>query len=250
MEYVLKTKDLKKTYGNYNALNGLSMNVPKGSIYGLIGRNGVGKTTLIRLICGLQKATEGDFSLYGINNHSKEIVRSRKRIGAVVETPSIYLDMSAEDNLKQQYRILGIPSYSTIPDLLKLVGLENTGKKKARNFSLGMRQRLGIAIALSGSPDFLILDEPINGLDPQGIIEIRELILKLNHEHDITVLISSHILDELSRIATHFGFIDKGQMIQEISALELNTKCRKCVKPFQIWKCYVTFLQKKDMIIL
>ena len=185
MEYVLKTKDLKKTYGNYNALNGLSMNVPKGSIYGLIGRNGVGKTTLIRLICGLQKATEGDFSLYGINNHSKEIVRSRKRIGAVVETPSIYLDMSAEDNLKQQYRILGIPSYSTIPDLLKLVGLENTGKKKARNFSLGMRQRLGIAIALSGSPDFLILDEPINGLDPQGIIEIRELILKLNHEHDI-----------------------------------------------------------------
>lgn len=182
------------------------------------------------MICGLQKATEGDFSLYGINNHSKEIVRTRKRIGAVVETPSIYLDMSAEDNLKQQYRILGIPSYSTIPDLLKLVGLENTGKKKARNFSLGMRQRLGIAIALSGSPDFLILDEPINGLDPQGIIEIRELILKLNHEHDITVLISSHILDELSRIATHFGFIDKGQMIQEISALELNTKCRKCVK--------------------
>lgn len=187
MEYVLKTKDLKKTYGNYNALNGLSMNVPKGSIYGLIGRNGVGKTTLIRLICGLQKATEGDFSLYGINNHSKEIVRSRKRIGAVVETPSIYLDMSAEDNLKQQYRILGIPSYSTIPDLLKLVGLENTGKKKARNFSLGMRQRLGIAIALSGSPDFLILDEPINGLDPQGIIEIRELILKLNHEGDLTI---------------------------------------------------------------
>lgn len=220
MEYVLKTKDLKKTYGNYNALNGLSMNVSKGSIYGLIGRNGVGKTTLIRLICGLQKATEGDFLLYGINNHSKEIVRSRKRIGAVVETPSIYLDMSAEDNLKQQYRILGIPSYSTIPDLLKLVGLENTGKKKARNFSLGMRQRLGIAI----------LDELINGLDPQGIIEIRELILKLNHEHDITVLISSHILDELSRIATHFGFIDNGQMIQEISALELNKKCRKCVK--------------------
>ena len=144
MEYVLKTKDLKKTYGNYNALNGLSMNVPKGSIYGLIGRNGVGKTTLIRLICGLQKATEGDFSLYGINNYSKEIVRSRKRIGAVVETPSIYLDMSAEENLKQQYRILGIPSYSTIPDLLKLVGLENTGKKKARNFSLGIRQRLGM----------------------------------------------------------------------------------------------------------
>ena len=230
MEYVLKTKDLKKTYGNYNALNGLSMNVPKGAIYGFIGRNGVGKTTLIRLICGLQKATEGDYFLYGVNNHSKEIAHSRKRIGAVVETPSIYLDMSAKDNLKQQYRILGIPSYDSIPELLRLVGLDDTGKKKVKNFSLGMQQRLGIAIALTGSPDFLILDEPINGLDPQGIIEIRELILKLNQEHNITVLISSHILDELSRIATNFGFIDKGQMVQEISASELNKKCRKCVR--------------------
>ena len=220
---MIKVKDLYKVIDGEVVLDHLNMQVEEGSIYGLIGRNGVGKTTLIRLICGLQKATEGDFRLYGINNYSKEIVRSRKRIGAVVETPSIYLDMSAEENLKQQYRILGIPSYSTIPDLLKLVGLENTGKKKARNFSLGMRQRLGIAIALSGSPDFLILDEPINGLDPQGIIEIRELILKLNHEHGITVLISSHIsLMSFLAFATHFGFIDKGQMIQEISALEIK----------------------------
>lgn len=143
-------------------------------------------------------------------------------MGAVVETPSIYLELTAVDNLKEQYRILGIPSYDSIPDLLKLVGLENTGKKKAKNFSLGMKQRLGIAVALAGDPDFLVLDEPVNGLDPQGIIEMRELILKLNREYQITVLISSHILDELSRLATHYGFIDNGRMVKEISAEELE----------------------------
>ncbi len=147
----------------------------------------------------------------------------------MVETPSIYLDMTATDNLKEQYRILGLPSFDDIPDILKLVGLENTGRKKAKNFSLGMRQRLGIAIALAGNPDFLILDEPVNGLDPQGIVEIRELILKLNREYEITVLISSHILDELARLATHFGFIDHGQMVKEISAAELEAACRKCI---------------------
>ena len=195
MEYVLKTNALKKQYRNYKALNGLNMNVPKGSIYGFVGKNGAGKTTLIRLLCGLQEPTDGEFSIYGINNRDKDIRKSRRRIGAVVETPSIYLDMTAEDNLKQQYRILELPSYDSINDLLRLVGLENTGKKKAKNFSLGMRQRLGIAVALSGNPDFLILDEPVNGLDPQGIIEIRELILDLNQKQGITVLISSHILD-------------------------------------------------------
>ena len=148
----------------------------------------------------------------------------------IVETPSIYMDLTAVDNLKEQYRILGLPSYDDIPNLLKLVGLENTGNKKAKNFSLVMRQRLGIAIALAGDPDFLVLDEPVNGLDPQGIIEIRELILKLNREHQITVLISSHILDELSRLATHYGFIDGGRMVKEISAAELETACRKCIR--------------------
>ena len=151
-------------------------------------------------------------------------------MGAVVETPSIYLDMTAEDNLKQQYRILGMPSFDGITELLKLVGLENTGRKKAKNFSLGMRQRLGIAVALCGDPDFLVLDEPINGLDPQGIIEIRELILKLNREQKITVLISSHILDELSRLATHYGFIDSGRIVREMSAEELEAACRKCMR--------------------
>lgn len=143
-------------------------------------------------------------------------------MGAVVEVPSVYLEMTAAENLKQQYRILGLSAYDGIEELLKLVGLSNIGKKKVRNFSLGMRQRLGIAIALCGNPDFLVLDEPINGLDPQGIIEIRELILKLNRERKITVLISSHLLDELSKIATHYGFIDGGKMLQEISADELD----------------------------
>lgn len=229
MEYILKTNDLVKRYGRYEALNGLSMNVPKGAIYGLVGKNGAGKTTLIRLICGLQNPTSGEYSIYGVSNKQKEIIQSRRRMGAVVETPAISLDMTAEDNLKVQHCVLGLPSFDEIPYILKMVGLENTGRKKARDFSLGMRQRLGIAVAMVGSPDFLVLDEPTNGLDPQGIVEIREIILKLNHQNGITILISSHILDEMARLATHFGFIDKGQMIKEISASELNTACRKCI---------------------
>lgn len=230
MEYVLTTSGLSKKYGKFRALDDLSMHIPKGAIYGFVGRNGAGKTTLIRLICGLQEPTQGTYSIYGIDYTDKSISKSRRRMGAVVETPSIYLDMTAEDNLKQQALILGLPSYDSIPEILKLVGLDNTGKKRARNFSLGMKQRLGIAVALMGNPDFLVLDEPVNGLDPQGIIEIRELILKLNKEKQITVLISSHILDELSRLATHYGFIDKGHLIKEISAEELEAACRKCIK--------------------
>ena len=230
MEYVLKVNALCKNYKDFKALDGLTMNVPKGAIYGFVGKNGAGKTTLIRLICGLQEPTSGEYALYGLKNTDKEILKSRRRMGAVVETPAIYSDLTAVDNLKEQYRILGIPSYDSIPELLRLVGLENTGNKKAKNFSLGMRQRLAIAIALVGDPDFLVLDEPVNGLDPQGIIEMRELILKLNREHQITVLISSHILDELSRLATHYGFIDKGRMVKEISSEELEAACRKCVR--------------------
>ena len=229
MEYVLKTNSLSKNYKNFKALNGLTMKVPKGAIYGFVGKNGAGKTTLIRLICGLQEPTSGSYSLYGVSNSQKGILKSRRRMGAVVETPSIYLDMTAEDNLKEQYRIIGLPSFKDIPKLLHIVGLEKAGNKKARHFSLGMKQRLGIAIALSGNPDFLILDEPVNGLDPQGIIEVRELILKLNRERGITFLISSHILDELSRIATHYGFIDRGRMVKEMTSAELDAACRKCI---------------------
>ena len=230
MDYVMTADHVSKQYKNFKALNGLSMRIPKGAIYGLVGKNGAGKTTLIRLLCGLQYPSSGIYTLYGIKNTQREMVKARRRMGAVVETPSIYLDMTAEDNIKEQYRILGLPSFEGIKDLLELVRLEDTGKKKAKNFSLGMRQRLGIAIALAGDPDFLVLDEPVNGLDPQGIIEMRELILKLNRERQITVLISSHILDELSRLATHYGFIDGGRMVKEISAKELEEVCRKCVR--------------------
>lgn len=230
MEYVLKINALSKNYKDFKALSGLSMNIPKGAIYGLIGRNGAGKTTLIRLICGLQEPTSGDYTLYGRKNTDKDIVKSRRRMGAVVENPSIYLDMTAVDNLKMQYRILGLPSFEGLTEILKLVGLDNTGKKKAKNFSLGMRQRLGIAVALVGDPDFLVLDDPVNGLEPQGIIYIRELILNLNREQQITVLISSHILDELSKLATHYGFIDNGHIVKEMSADELEAACKKCVR--------------------
>lgn len=230
MEYVLETDALTKRYRKFTALNGLSMHVPKGSIYGFIGRNGAGKTTLIRLICGLQEPTDGSFELYGAQNGAKEIYKARRRIGALVETPAIYRDMTAKENLKQQYRVLGLPSFDKIEELLTLVGLSDSDKKKAGCFSLGMRQRLAIAIALCGDPDFLVLDEPMNGLDPQGIIEMRELILKLNREKQVTVLVSSHILDELSKVATHYGFIDKGNIIKEMSAEELEMQCRKCVR--------------------
>ena len=230
MEYVLTTENLGKRYRHFKALSGLTMHVPKGAIYGFVGRNGAGKTTLIRLVCGLQEPTSGSCTLYGVKNTEKAIVKSRRRMGAVVETPAIYLDMTAEENLRQQYRVLGLPSFEGIPELLQLVGLHNTGKKKAGNFSLGMKQRLGIAVALAGDPDFLILDEPTNGLDPQGIIETRALILRLNRERQITVLISSHILDELSRLATHYGIIDSGRMVKELSAEELENTCRKCMR--------------------
>ena len=230
MEYVLTTNKLTKKYGNFKSLDELSIHIPKGSIYGLVGKDGAGKTTLIRVICGLQEPTTGTYCIYGIKNTSKAIVKSRHRMGAVVETPAIYLNMSAEENLKLQCLSIGVPSYDSVPEILKLVGLANTGRKKAGHFSLGMKQRLGIAIALVGNPDFLVLDEPINGLDPQGIIELRELILKLNREYQITVLISSHILDELSRLATHYGFVNEGGLVKEISANELENACKKCIR--------------------
>ena len=229
MEYVLEANSITKRYRGFTALSGLDMKIPKGSIYGFVGRNGAGKTTLIRLICGLQEPSGGSYILYGKKNTDAGITKSRCRMGAVVESPSIYLDMTARENIRQQYHVLGIPSNDGADELLCLVGLGNTGKKKARNFSLGMRQRLGIAVALAGNPDLLVLDEPTNGLDPQGIVEMRELILRLNREHGITVLISSHILDELSKFATYYGFIDGGRMIREMSADELEARCRKCM---------------------
>lgn len=238
MEYCLETQNLCKTYKSTKVLHNLNMKIPRGAIYGFVGKNGAGKTTLIRLICGLQNPTAGSYSLFGVKHTNAKIYKMRKRMGAVVETPAIYQDMTAEENLKEQFRMRGIPSYEEIPKILSLVGLSHTGKKKAGKFSLGMRQRLGIAVALCGNPDFLVLDEPVNGLDPQGIIEIRELLLKLNREYQITILISSHILDELSKIATHYGFIDNGMIVQEISAKELFRICGK------YWKMKVTDTKK------
>lgn len=228
MELLLETHALAKRYRQSYALRGLDMRVEAGSIYGLIGRNGAGKTTLIRLICGLQTPTGGTYSLWGTPNSSRAITGVRRRMSAIVESPSMYAGMSAIDNIRQQFRILGRPSINDAEKLLRLVGLEDTGKKKASQFSLGMRQRLGIAMALAGDPDFLVLDEPTNGLDPQGIIELRELLLRLNRERSITLLISSHYLDELGRVATHYGFIDSGRMIKEVSASEVHAACRRC----------------------
>ena len=230
METIFKCEKLCKKYGQFTALNDFDMEIRKGEIYGFVGKNGAGKTTLIRLLCGLQQPTSGSFTLMGKASDDKEVHRERRRMGAVVESPAIFKDMTARDNLIQQYLLLGLPDMNGIDELLKLVGLDNTGRKKAKNFSLGMKQRLGLAIALCGQPDFVILDEPTNGLDPQGIIEIRELILKLNREQGITFLISSHILDELSRIATCYGFIDKGHMVREMTAEELQKECRKSVR--------------------
>ena len=228
MKYILTADNLNKNYRHSHALHNFSMHIPKGAIYGFVGENGAGKTTLIRTICGLQTPTSGTYSLYGVKNTDKRIREAQQRIGAVVESPAVYLDMNAENNLKHQYHVLGLPTYDGLKELLHLVGLEKTGRKKVRNYSLGMKHRLGIAVALAGNPDFLILDEPTNGLDPQGIIELRELILKLNRQRQITVLISSHNLDELSRTATHYGFIVDGSMVKEITAEELAKSCRKC----------------------
>lgn len=230
METIFESKGLCKKYGSFQALNDLNMTINKGEIYGFVGKNGAGKTTLIRMICGLQVPSAGTFSLMGTEYNSAEINRARRRLGAVVESPAFYKNMSAKDNMIQQYLMLGLPDYNGIDELLELVGLADTGKKKAKDFSLGMRQRLGIALALCGNPDFIILDEPTNGLDPQGIIDIRELILKLNRERGITFLISSHILDELSRLATCYGFIDKGHIVREMTADELRAECRKSIR--------------------
>lgn len=229
MSSVLSTKALSKRYKKHMAVDGVNMNIERGDIYGFVGENGSGKTTVIRLITGLIFPHSGGFELFGVNNRSKSIGKARSRIGAIVESPSIYMNMSAYDNLKTQCTILGINGEDKILSVLNDVGLEElySEKKHAGNFSLGMRQRLGIAMALLGDPEFLILDEPMNGLDPAGIVGIRELILKLNRERGITFLISSHILTELSLVATKYGIISKGKLIKEITSEQLHNECSK-----------------------
>ena len=218
MDYILTTDSITKKYGKTEALKGVSIKVPKGSIFGLIGKNGAGKTTLMRIITGLQTADKGTLDI------------KCPVIGALIDTPAYYRGLNAYENLKIQFINLGLTSYDDIQKIIDMVGLGIAGKKPVRAYSLGMRQRLGLAIALCGNPDIIILDEPVNGLDPQGIIEIRELLLKINRERGTTFIISSHLLDELSKIATDFAFIDNGKILKQINTEEMHAGTGKTVK--------------------
>ncbi|BAM46610.1 MULTISPECIES: ABC transporter ATP-binding protein [Bacillaceae] len=228
-EYILRTNALTKKYKNDYALKNVDVTIKRGEIYGLIGQNGAGKTTMLRLITGLAFPTNGSIELFE-NNDRREMTAAHKRMGAIIENPALFPNMTAYENLEVQRLQRGIPGRECIEKALKLVGLEGTGKKKVKNFSLGMKQRLGLAIALLSDPEFIILDEPTNGLDPMGIVEMRELLKKLNREKGLTVLISSHILSELYQLATKFGIIHQGQLLEEISAGELNDKCRQYLR--------------------
>lgn len=230
MDNILKINNLSKKYNHHKVLNNLNMTIKKGAIYGLVGRNGAGKTTLIRIITGLQSPSNGYYELFNISSKTKKITEFRKDVGAIIERPSLIENMTAKENLIEQLKLVGIHQFNNVNNLLELVGLSNANKKQVKNFSLGMRQRLGIAVALCSNPKFIILDEPINGLDPEGIIDIRKLIQKLNKEQGITFLISSHYLDELSKIATDYGFINEGQIIKEISAKEFNSNKHNQIK--------------------
>lgn len=224
-ENVFEAINITKKYHNTLALNEVSMTVRRGDIYGFIGENGAGKTTLIRLLTSLAEPTSGEIILFG--EYGRKLTEQRARIGCIIEGPSLYLDMTAYENLEVQRLQRGIPGNKCIEKALSLVNLKDTGKKKARDFSLGMRQRLALAIALLGNPEFLVLDEPVNGLDPTGIIELRNLLKQLNQENGITILISSHILTELHQLATCYGILHKGKLLQEISATELDERCKK-----------------------
>ena len=249
MESVLKTNGIIKKFGNNTILNGINMNINKGDIYGFIGKNGSGKTTFMRVVLSLTQKNDGEVVFF----NDKKIEDVGLKIGSLIETPGLYKNASAYENLKR-FSILYGADESKINELLELVGLANTGNRKAKDFSLGMRQRLGIAIALLGDPEFLLLDEPINGLDPEGIKEIRDVIVKLNKEKNITFLISSHLLDELSKIVTRYGILNNGVLLEEISAEELKEKCNnkliiECDDPKKAKKILSSSVNEKDIII-
>ena len=220
MEHILKTEGLTKVYSRTKVVNDVSLCIREGDIYGFVGKNGAGKTTFIRLVLGLARQTKGSISLFDGQAPRK----ARRRIGSLVESPAFYPNMTAKENIRMLCHIIG-EDEKQADAILEQVGLSDTGRKKAGNFSLGMKQRLGIGLALVGDPDFLILDEPINGLDPTGIAEIRRLILKLKNEQGKTILISSHLISELEKIATRYGIIANGKMVEELTAEELDEKC-------------------------
>lgn len=222
-ELLLQTRTLTKQYGRHRAVDQVSMHIKKGAIYGFIGRNGAGKTTTLRMISGLASPTAGEIELFGCRG--RDLSRVRSRVGCLIEGPGLYGSMSARDNLKMKSMLLGVYKRGYEEELLDIVGLGGVGKKPVKRYSLGMKQRLGIALALVGEPDLLVLDEPINGLDPQGIAEVRDTVLKLNRERNMTILISSHILEELSKIATDYGIIHNGTLLQELTNEELMEKC-------------------------
>lgn len=226
-EDILTTRSLTKRYHKELAVDSVSMSVKRGDIYGFIGENGAGKTTFMRMVCGLARPSEGELELYGVSG-KKELQKARKNMGALIENPAVYPNMTALENLEVQRRYLGIgrkDSGQMLTELLELVGLADAGRKKARDFSLGMKQRLGLAIALTGNPEFIILDEPTIGLDPVGKAELRNLLLKLNGEKGLTIFFSSHDLSEMQRLATRYGFLNRGRLIKELSAQELEQEC-------------------------
>ncbi len=226
-ELILKTNNLTKKYKDFIALDKINIEIKKGDIYGLIGRNGAGKTTLMKIITTLANKTSGEFTL--LNHNDNDLTETKRRIGSLIENPAFFPNLSAYDNLKYYAIQKGITNYEQINESLKLVGLDDVKKKKFKNFSLGMKQRLGIAFAILDNPDFIILDEPINGLDPIGISDLRDTFKRLNTERNITILISSHILSELYLLATRFCIIEKGKVVKELSKEELDIECSKCI---------------------
>ena len=222
-EILLETRNLSKHYGHHKAVDNVNMHIKRGAIYGFIGRNGAGKTTCLKMISGLSKPTYGEIEMFGYRG--KDLEKVRTRIGCLIEAPGLYGNMTAYENLNIKCKLLGIKQKGYIEDILDIIGLNNVEKKKTKHFSLGMKQRLGIGLALVGEPDLLILDEPINGLDPQGIAEIRDTIQRLQKEKNMTICIASHILEELSKIATDYGIIHNGSLLQELTRDELMRRC-------------------------
>ena len=227
-ELILETKGLTKVYNGIPAVNEVNMHIHRGDIYGFVGENGAGKTTIIRMVAGLAKPTKGSFVLFGAESGSKNLAMAKSKIGGIVESVSLNKGMTAMENLRLQCAICGVNrSDEELHGLLEKVGLGDVPpKKKANQFSLGMRQRLGIASTLISNPEFILLDEPMNGLDPQGFIDVRELILKLNQE-GVTFLVSSHILSELDKVCTRVGFISRGHLLEELSMEDLRAKSRR-----------------------
>ena len=224
--YAIETNNLTKKYKNKTVVDKVNLFVPEGSIFGFVGENGAGKTTIMRLLTGLSEPSGGSYKLFDISNTDRKIYETRSHISAIVESTSLIPTMNAMENLKFAYLYLGLSQEINFNQLLKTVGLIDVGNKKVKDYSLGMRQRLGIALALLNEPRLLLLDEPMNGLDPEGIAELRDLLINLNKK-GITILISSHILSELEKIATHYGILSHGRLIKTITSEELHNDVRK-----------------------